>query len=101
MRPKASAWVAAAAVLASAWAGGLLWFADAVTRLAPTPGTTDAIVVLTGGSDRVAVGVALLAQDQARLLFVSGVPAGVDVTAVLSGGGAGAAAPVPGGRRGQ
>jgi uncharacterized SAM-binding protein YcdF (DUF218 family) len=81
----------AATALALAWMAGLVWFADAVTRLTPAPGATDAIVVLTGGSERVAVGVALLAAGQARLLFVSGVPAGVDVAAVLSGAGAGAA----------
>jgi|SRR5688572_4426880 uncharacterized SAM-binding protein YcdF (DUF218 family) len=83
-------------VLALAWLTGLVWFAERVSRLAPQPGpTTDAIVVLTGGSERVAEGVSLLSAGTARLLFVSGVPAGVTPEAVLNGAGAGATALLP------
>ena len=74
------------------WLLGLVLFAERVSHLAPQPGATDAIVVLTGGSERVAVGVALLAGGSARLLFVSGVPEGVTGEAVLNGAGAGASA---------
>ncbi len=87
--------VGVALTLALVWLGGLIWFAERVVRLAPQPGTTDAIVVLTGGSERVAEGVALLAAGSARLLFVSGVPEGVTGEAVLNGAGAGAAALLP------
>ena len=84
-----------ALLLAVAWLGGLVWFADRVSRLTPEPGDTDAIVVLTGGSERVAEGVSLLSAGKARLLFVSGVPAGVTPEAVLSGAGAGTPALMP------
>ena len=82
--------VTLAILLALAWVAGLIWFAERVTQLEPVAGETDAIVVLTGGSERIAEGVQLLAQGQARLLFVSGVPQGVDLGAVLDGAGAGA-----------
>jgi uncharacterized SAM-binding protein YcdF (DUF218 family) len=86
---------ALALALALVWAGGLVWFAERVSHMAPEPGATDAIVVLTGGSERVAEGVSLLSRGTARLLFVSGVPAGVTPEAVLTGAGAGATALLP------
>lgn len=46
--------------------------------------TTEAIVVLTGGSERLAEGLSLLAQGRAGKLFVSGVYRGVDVAELLS-----------------
>lgn len=87
--------VAIALLLALVWLGGLVWFADRVSRMTPEPGATDAIVVLTGGSERVAEGVSLLSSGSARLLFVSGVPAGVTPEAVLNGAGAGATTLLP------
>ncbi len=39
---------------------------------APAAGTTDGIVVLTGGSERVATGFRLLAEGRARRLLISG-----------------------------
>lgn len=77
------------------WLAGLVWFAERVSHLTPQAGATDAIVVLTGGSERVAEGVALLAGGSARLLFVSGVPEGVTGEAILNGAGAGANALLP------
>ncbi|HYD98223.1 MAG TPA: YdcF family protein [Alphaproteobacteria bacterium] len=67
--------------LVIAWGLGLLWFVADIPRAAPAADDrrTDAIVVLTGGSDRVATGLALLSQGKARTLFVSGVHDGVDV----------------------
>ncbi len=94
-RRAATRLIGVALALALAWFGGLIWFAERVARLAPQPGTTDAIVVLTGGSERVAEGVALLAAGSARLLFVSGVPDGVTSEALLNGAGAGAIALLP------
>src|SRR3546814_4727223 len=45
--------------------------------------STDAIVGLTGGSDRLAVALDLLSADKGRKLFVSGVYRGVDVRQLL------------------
>ncbi|HXV22771.1 MAG TPA: YdcF family protein [Alphaproteobacteria bacterium] len=82
-------------VLALAWIAGLVWFAERVSRMAPEPGATDAIVVLTGGSERIAEGMALLAAGSARMLFVSGVPEGVTPEAVVNGTQIGADALLP------
>lgn len=90
------AWLLAFALsLVLAWLAGLVWFAERVSRMEPQPGSTDAIVVLTGGSERVAEGVTLLAAGSARLLFVSGVPEGVTPQAVLDGAGAGSMSLLP------
>lgn len=58
---------------ALAWASGLLWFASTIpTSVEDTATRTDAIVVLTGGSERIETGLALLDQGLAEQLFVSG-----------------------------
>lgn len=63
---------------------GIPWFAGQLPRSAvDDERTTDAIVVLTGGSDRLAVALDLLSADKARKLFVSGVYRGVDVRQLL------------------
>ena len=67
-----------------AWGAGFAWFANlaaATTDDADSP--TDAIVVLTGGSQRLTTGLSLLAADRAEKLFVSGVYRGVDVQELL------------------
>jgi len=75
--------------LALAWLGGLIWFAGTIPRDPPAATgpeaerQTDAIVVLTGGSERLAVGLELLAAGRARKLFVSGVYHSVDVRELL------------------
>jgi len=57
-----------------AWTVGLLWFASTLPAGVNDRATpTDAIVVLTGGSERVETGIALLTEGLARQLFVSGV----------------------------
>jgi uncharacterized SAM-binding protein YcdF (DUF218 family) len=64
------------------WLVGLLWFASppAVdSRGAPT----DAIVVLTGGSQRLQSGIELLREGKGRKLFVSGVDQHVDLAELL------------------
>ena len=74
----------AAAVLFMAYAGGLVWFAESIADVVEdTATTTDAIVVLTGGSQRVQSGLQLLTAGKAKKLFVSGVYHGTDVTALL------------------
>ena len=66
------------------WAAGFMWFAETVPRAIDDPETaTDAVVVLTGGSGRLGVGLSLLAQKRAKKLFVSGVYQGVDVAELL------------------
>ncbi|WP_193367198.1 YdcF family protein [Pelagibius marinus] len=71
-------------LLTLAYGIGFLWF----TTLMPTQvddgrRQTDAIVVLTGGSDRLGVALDLLSAKMGRKLFVSGVYHGVDVRQLL------------------
>jgi uncharacterized SAM-binding protein YcdF (DUF218 family) len=72
------------AVLA-AWSAGLVIFVGYIPR-APAVETqaTDAIVVLTGGSERLAEGVRLLGLGMAKKLFVSGVHADVDLAQLVA-----------------
>jgi uncharacterized SAM-binding protein YcdF (DUF218 family) len=83
-RHKVHGIVLAFIVLAAGWFAGFVWF----TRVLPepgreAPGRSDAIVVLTGGSDRLSAGLRLLADARGKKLFVSGVYRGVDVAALL------------------
>jgi uncharacterized SAM-binding protein YcdF (DUF218 family) len=58
----------------AAWLAGLLWFASTLPAAVDDPSThTDAIVVLTGGSERIETGFKLLSAGLAERLFVSGV----------------------------
>ncbi|HLI12265.1 MAG TPA: ElyC/SanA/YdcF family protein [Alphaproteobacteria bacterium] len=73
-----------AAALAILWVGGLVWFSRQVPTTVEQPdATTDAIVVLTGGSERLEAGLALLEAGRAKKLFVSGVYRGVEVNELL------------------
>ena len=66
------------------WLGGLIWYASLIPRPgAPSPVKSEAIVVLTGGSDRMAEGLRLLEGGFARKLFVSGVYHRVEVKELL------------------
>ena len=68
------------------WTGGLLWFVQTMPLAAATgPDTemTDAIVVLTGGSNRLQTGIDLLQQGRGSKLFVTGVYQGVEVDELL------------------
>lgn len=70
---------AAAAAALGAWIIGLVCFGDTIPRTVTDGAThTDAIVVLTGGSERLRTGVRLLAENKADRLFVSGVHPAVD-----------------------
>jgi uncharacterized SAM-binding protein YcdF (DUF218 family) len=74
----------ACATLVVLWCAGLLIFATLMPEAVDEArARTDAIVVLTGGSGRLRQGLQLLADKQARKLFVSGVYRGVDVAALL------------------
>lgn len=55
------------------WLGGFFWFLRATQATAMNGAGTDAIVVLTGGAERVETGFRLLLEGQAPRLFVSGV----------------------------
>lgn len=71
-------------VLCIIWFVGLLWFTTKVPSGGEAPETgTDAIVVLTGGTGRLDMGLKLLEKGLAKHLFVSGVARGVDVAALL------------------
>jgi len=66
------------------WLGGLVWFADTMpTEVVDAATPTDAIVVLTGGSQRFDAGLDLLASGKAKKLFVSGVHQGVEIPNLL------------------
>jgi len=66
------------------WLAGLIAFAtDIPSSLEDSTTHTDAIVVLTGGSERLEAGLALLRQGLAHKLFVSGVYRGIDVAELL------------------
>ena len=74
------AWVGAGCCLL--WLTGLLWFATPPT--AESQGLpTDAIVVLTGGSQRLQSGIDLLREGKGRKLFVSGVNQRVELDELL------------------
>ena len=66
-------------VLAVIWTAGLIWFASLVNQ-APEDTTTQthALIVLTGGTERVASAVDLLKQGMAEKLLISGVNKKVD-----------------------
>lgn len=72
--------LALAVALALAWLGGLVWFAAAVPDhdRADAPGPAAAIVVLTGGSERLRAGLQALEANPSARLFISGVPAPVE-----------------------
>lgn len=83
-RPKAWRLLALLLLVLTGWLGGLAWFVQLAAAPPADPGrTTDAIVVLTGGSERLSTGLALLAGQRAQKLFVSGVFQGVEVTELL------------------
>ena len=61
-------------LVVAAYVAGLVRFADGLPHRVDDPTTeTDAIVVLTGGSQRLAAAFELLAEHRAHWLFVSGV----------------------------
>lgn len=67
------------------WTAGLIAFSAKVpSRGSSSTETTDAIVVLTGGSGRLRAGLDLLLAGQAEQMFISGVYRGVDVTQLLA-----------------
>jgi len=77
-------WPWSPVILFGLWLIGLIVFAaDIPSQVEDTTTHTDAIVVLTGGSERLEAGLALLRQGLAHKLFVSGVYRGIDVAELL------------------
>jgi uncharacterized SAM-binding protein YcdF (DUF218 family) len=64
------------------WLAGLIWFATPPAAERETV-PTDAIVVLTGGSQRLQRGIDLLREGRGRKLFISGVSQQVDLDDLL------------------
>ena len=85
-RPRLSGMAAVVGLVLAGWSSGLIWFAETIPREQPPQAAlrhADALVVLTGGSERLAAGVEMLAAGHGDKLFVSGVYHGVDVRELL------------------
>ncbi len=77
-------WVTAAGFALVLWLAGLIWFAEGIPKAVADPDSqTDAAAVLTGSAGRLRTGVDLLARNQVKKVFVSGVYHGVDVQQIL------------------
>lgn len=64
----------------TAWFGGFVWFAHYINSYdIDTSTKTDAIIVLTGGKNRISEGIRLLNENLSDKLFISGVPADVSI----------------------
>jgi uncharacterized SAM-binding protein YcdF (DUF218 family) len=73
---------------AIAWLGGLGLFVKSIQALEAQPSAaneTDAIVVLTGGSERVSAGFELLYAHKGKKLFISGVHPGLTLDRISGG----------------
>ena len=66
-------WLRLLAARAGAWVAGFVWFVHAAWRPPVAPPHADGIVVLTGGAERVTVGLRLLQDGAADRLLISGV----------------------------
>lgn len=83
-------------LVAIAWLAGLVAFVSVIPTASDAPDErTDAIVVLTGGSERLAEGLRLLAAGRGGKLFVSGVGKEVELASLLQGLPPGLALPEP------
>ena len=70
------------------WLGGFGWFLRAVQEDSADNSATDAIVVLTGGAERVETGFRLLEEGLAPRLFISGVHPDARLADLARGAGA-------------
>jgi uncharacterized SAM-binding protein YcdF (DUF218 family) len=76
--------VAAIVLAGIPWAAGLIEFARSIPEeVGDRDSRTDAIIVLTGGSERVSTGLQLLAENKAERVFISGVHPAVDVERLM------------------
>ncbi len=67
------------------WIFGLLWFYKQVpqNQIPTIENSADAIIVLTGGSGRLEYGLELLAENKAKILFISGTGENVKPSDIL------------------
>lgn len=71
--------------VAVVWSAGFIVFINTVPRHVVDPDSpTDAIVVLTGGTQRLNTGLLLLSEHKARKLLISGVYHGVELEEILN-----------------
>jgi len=75
--------VAGAALAATAWLLGFVWFVRDARAQAALPTRADGIVALTGGADRIATALTLLRADRGGRLLISGVGPHFDLDALL------------------
>lgn len=76
--------LAAVPVVGVLWVYGLVAFVDNIPRtVQDTTTDTNAIVILTGGSERVSSGLELLSSGKAKKMLISGAGAGVDLETLL------------------
>jgi len=78
-------------LLAVLWSAGFVWFIHLAALPAASVGHADGIVVLTGGAERIEVGLRLLASDHARTMLISGIGGKADLAALAHGSGVDAA----------
>lgn len=72
---------------ALAWIAAFVWFFVQIpTAPLPESRKADAIIVLTGGQERIARGLSMLAEGAAPVLFISGVDERLSVARLLSTG---------------
>lgn len=79
----------AASVIGIAWVVGLLIFIETINayqepQIDETLKPAQAIVVLTGGSERLTTGLALLKAGKGQKLLVSGVPTGLTIEKIMA-----------------
>jgi len=80
---KCASWILAAS--AFAWASGFVWYASTIpTSVTDKTTPTSAVVVLTGGSERIETGLQLLAEGLAEKLFISGADERVKLSDLLT-----------------
>ncbi len=72
---------ATALTVCALWAAGLIWYSALIFTAAPQAmeQKVDALIVLTGGQNRIVEGVRLLDDKNAEKLFISGVHQGIRV----------------------
>lgn len=71
--------------LLALWLPGLVWFSSSMPSQTPLPTpSTEAVVVLTGGSERLRTALDLLERGAAERLFISGVHPGTGLDALLA-----------------
>ncbi len=80
-------WWVLPALLVLLWTGGFVAFLRLTAQPAPPFGRADGIVVLTGGAERIEVGLRLLAENRAGMLLISGIGGKADLAALARGTG--------------